>query len=104
VHPSLEHDHGPSTDTAQQQPAVMPRCGRRRPAGQRLERDGDHVLEIVGQPAEARAQHDADLGNEIGSLANGRDEGGQTGGLRRRRDGPGRVDGGAHVRHAGLQA
>ena len=66
VEAALEHDHGPPAEAAQQQPADVARRGRRRPARQVAERDGDRILEVVGQAAQTGAQDDADLGHEVG--------------------------------------
>ena len=43
VEPSLEHDDGYPGEIPQQEPTDVTRCGRRRPAGEVLERDGDRV-------------------------------------------------------------
>jgi hypothetical protein len=109
MEPALEHDHGPPAERAEEQPADVPGCGRRRPAGQIAERDGHRIVEVVGQAAQAGAQDDADLGDEIGVLADRADEGAQARRLVDRRDGTGRVERATDVRgkrqvgHAGLQ-
>ena len=55
--------------------------GRGRPARQLGEGDRDGVLEIVGQPAEAGAEDDPDLGHEVRPGADRRLERGEPGGL-----------------------
>ena len=66
---------------------TWPGRGRRRPAGQVGERDGDGVLEIVGEAAEPGPEDDPDLGHEVGPLADRGLERGEAGGLLGRRDG-----------------
>ena len=92
VEAALEHDDGLAGQPSEQQPPDMARRGRGRPAGQLGERDGDGILDVVGEPAEAGAQDDPDLGDDVGPGANGRLEGGETSGLLGRRDRAGGVD------------
>ena len=94
VEAALEHDDRAPAEAAEQQPAGMPRGGRRRPAGQLRERDRDRILEVVGQPAEPGAEHDPDLRDERRPGADRGHEGGEPGRLLDRRDRPRRVDGG----------
>ena len=61
VEPALEHDDRHAVELAEEQPADVTRRGRGRPARQVRERDGDGVLEVVGEAAEPRAEHDPDL-------------------------------------------
>ena len=86
VEAALEHDHGPATQTAEQQPPDMARRGRSRPTGQLREGDGHGVGQVVSEAAEPGAQHDPDLGHEWRALAHGRQERGDAGGLLGGRD------------------
>ena len=67
------------------------------------------ILEVVGQPAQAGAEDDADLGHEVGPGADGGDERARSGRLVDRGDGPRRVERATdvgrkgQVGHAGLQ-
>ena len=95
VEAALEHDDGLAAERPEQQPADVARGRRGRPARQLVERDGDGVLEIVGEAAQPRAQDDPDLGHERRSRANGCLERVEARGLVRGVDGQRRVD---HVR------
>ena len=101
VEAALEHDHRPPGEPAEEQPSGVPRRGRRRPAGQLRERDRDGILEVVGQPAEPGAEHDPDLGHEVGAGAHRGHQGGQTRRLVDGRDRARRVDRG-RAGHRGL--
>ena len=79
----------------------MPGRGRRGPAGQVRERDRDGILEVVRQPAEPGAEHDPDLGHEVGVGPHRGHQGGQTRGLFDGRDRARRVDRG-RTGHRGL--
>ncbi len=68
------------------------RCGCG-PSRQLRERDGDRILEIVGQPAETRPEHDPDLGHDIRPPAHPVDERRDPFGLIDRRDRATWVDG-----------
>ena len=52
VKPALEHHDLDAGESPDQQPALVPRRGGGRPAGQLVERDHDRVLELVRQAAE----------------------------------------------------
>ena len=71
---------------AEQQPPDMARRGRRRPARQVVERDGDGVVEVVGQAAQPRAEHDPDLRDQSRVSTDRVDERGEPRGLIDRRD------------------
>ena len=95
VEPALEHDDRDATEPTEEQAADVAGRRRGRPAGQVRERDRDGVLEVVGQAAEPRAEHDADPRDEIGPGTDGGLERGQAGGLLGRRDGRARSTAGA---------
>ena len=81
VEAALEHDDRSPAELAQEQPADVARGRRRRPAGQVRERDRDRVDEVVGEVAETRPEHDADLGHERGPRADGGRQRGDAGRL-----------------------
>ena len=63
VEAAVEHHDRLATQPAQQEPPRMTRRGRRRPTRQVLERDRDSILDVVGEPAQARAQDDPGHGD-----------------------------------------
>jgi len=69
VEPPLEHDDGPLLQRTQQQPAGMAGGGRGRPARHVREGNRLDVPELVGQAAQARAEHDPELRHEVRPLA-----------------------------------
>ena len=78
--------HGRAVEPAEQQPPDVPGRGRGRPARQVGERDRDGVLEVVGQPAEPRAEHDPDRRHDVRPGADGGLERVEPGGLLGGRD------------------
>ena len=101
VEAALEHDHRPPGQPAEEQPSGVPGRGRRGPAGQLRERDRDGILEVVRQPAEPGAEHDPDLGHEVGAGTHRGHQGGQPRRLFDGRDRARRVDRG-RAGHRGL--
>ena len=93
VEAALEHDDRTSDEPTEQQPADMTGRRRRGPTREVREGDGDRVVKIVGQSAKPGPEDDPDLGHESRPGSDGSLEGGQTGRLIGRSDGPRRFDG-----------
>ena len=86
VEAALEHDHDAAAETPEEEASGVARRRRGRPAGELRERDGDRVLDPVGEVAQARAQDDPDLGHEVRPAPDGRGQRGQERRLLDRRD------------------
>ena len=81
VQPALEHDDGHAVETTEEQAADVAGGRGGRPAGQVREGDRDRIGDVVGQAAEARAQHDPDPRDEVAPGPDGGLEGVESGGL-----------------------
>ena len=92
VEAALEHDDRAAREPAEEQPSGVPGRGRGGPAGQVGERDRDGILEVVREAAEPRAEHDPDLGHEVGPGTHRGHERGEPRGLVDGRDRARRVD------------
>ena len=85
VEAALEHDHRPCRRGSRAAAARRGREPSRRASPGKLgEGDGDRVLELVGEPAESRSEHDPELGHEVRPGAHGRGEGSRAGRAGRR--------------------
>ena len=68
VEPTLEHDDGPAAEATQRAAGpTWPGAVAAGQPGRSVERDGDGVLEVVGQAAEAGAEDDPDLRDQVAS-------------------------------------
>ena len=88
VEPALEGDDRDAGQSSEDEPAVVARGGRGGPARQLVDGDRRRVLDLVGEGAEPRAEHDPDHRDEVRASADGGLERVEPGGLVGRGDGP----------------